>query len=230
MITLVALGVALRALASISWWPVSPTLQDGYQLYTSNPFLDPLHPPGYGFILGLLGHISRQIAFTVVVQHIIGCVSVLLFVASVYRVTGSRWAALLPALFLIAPDEVFLEHSIMSESWAVLTIAVGLYATVRGCERPEKWGWAALAGAAFAASAIVRTAALPLIPIAAVTILLYRAGSLPGPGTAPVGAHPGVHRGGDSHRVLCRRLALGPRFRLRTIARLVPLRPRGAIC
>lgn len=48
--TLVLAGIALRLVAIISWWPVSPTLADSwpYAVYAgTNPLADPQHPAGY---------------------------------------------------------------------------------------------------------------------------------------------------------------------------------------
>lgn len=173
-LALLALGVALRLLAIISWWPVTPTLEDGYQSFASNPFLDPLHPAGYGLIVAALGSVSREIAFTVLLQHIIGLVSALLLGAATRRVTGSAWAALLPmAIVLLDPDVIFLEHSIMSESWVILSISIALYAAVRSFDEPERWWrWPLLTGAALAAATMIRSATLPMIPVVALAVLV----------------------------------------------------------
>ena len=52
LLGLIIVGVALRLLAIISWWPVTPTLEDGYQRFAAiNPFIDPQHPVGYDLIV-----------------------------------------------------------------------------------------------------------------------------------------------------------------------------------
>ncbi len=172
---LLILGVALRVVAALSWWPVTPTLEDGYQRFTANPFLDYQHSAGYDLIVAALGHISRQVAFTVLVQHLTGLVSALLYWAATRRLTGSGWPGLLPAaIVLLDPDQIFLEHSIMSESWVILAVAVGLYAAVRSAQsaRPG-WRWALFSGAALAAAVMIRSAAAPLIVVVALALLLY---------------------------------------------------------
>lgn len=45
LLALLGVGIALRLIAALSWWPVTTTLDDGYENYTSNPFANPLHPP-----------------------------------------------------------------------------------------------------------------------------------------------------------------------------------------
>jgi hypothetical protein len=174
LIGLLALGLALRVVAILSWWPVTPTLEDGYQRFASNPFLDAQHPAGYGLIVSVLGHISREVAFTVLIQHLTGIVAALLLLAATRRVTGSAWAGLLPAaVLLLDPDGIFLEHSIMSESWVILTIAAGLYAATRCFDDPLPiWRWPLITAVALAASAMIRTAAVPLILVAAVAVVI----------------------------------------------------------
>jgi hypothetical protein len=176
LLGLIVVAVALRLLAIISWWPVTPTLEDGYQRFAANPFLDPQHPAGYDLIVAALGHISRQIAFTVLLQHVVGLVSALLLGAAVRTVTGSAWAALLPvAMMLLDPDLIFLEHSIMSEAWAGLAIALSLYGGVRSCQEPEPWWrWPLLTGLALAAAVMIRTASLPMVAVVALALIVYR--------------------------------------------------------
>ncbi len=176
LLGLIVVGIALRLLAIISWWPVAPTLEDGYQRFASNPFADPQHPAGYDLIVAALGHVSRQVAFTVLLQHIIGLLSALLLGAAVRRMTGSAWAGLLPvAIVLLDPDQIFLEHSIMSESWVMLAIAFSLYGAVRSCEEPERWWrWPLLTGVALAAAVMIRTASIPMVAIVPLAVLLYR--------------------------------------------------------
>jgi 4-amino-4-deoxy-L-arabinose transferase-like glycosyltransferase len=175
LLGLVALGVVLRAVAVISWWPATPILEDGYQRFAANPFLDFQHSAGYDLIVAALGHVSRQIAFTVLVQHAIGVASALLYWTALRRLTSSSWPGMLAAaIVLLDPDEIFLEHSIMSEVWVVLAIAVGLYAAVRSLQAPMPWWrWPLLCGVALAVAVMIRSAAAPLIPVVALTLLLY---------------------------------------------------------
>jgi 4-amino-4-deoxy-L-arabinose transferase-like glycosyltransferase len=171
---LVAAGIVLRLLAVIGWWPASTTLDDGYQLFAEDPFANPLHPAGYSLVLGAIGNVSREIAVPVLLQHLAGVASALLLFAATRRLTGSQWAGLLPAAaVLLNPDQIFLEHAIMSESWIVLFTAIGLYAAARAFDAPDPaWRWPALAGVALALAVTIRAAGLLLIAIAALVLLL----------------------------------------------------------
>ena len=175
---LLAVGILLRLIAIVSWWPTMTTIDDGYQLFAGNPFHDPQHPAGYGLLIGALGHLTREVAVPMLIQHAIGICSALLMFAATRRVTGSQWAGLLPAAFLLLnPDLIFLEHAIMAESWAVLATSVGFYAAARAFDEPEPWWhWPALTGVALAVGTTIRTAGLLVIPVAVLALLLARPG------------------------------------------------------
>ncbi len=176
LIALIIIAIALRVLVAVSWWPTTPTLDDGYQLYAHNPFLDPQHPAGYGLIVAAIGLLTRQVAVPVLIQHLTGIASALLLFGATRRITGSAWAALLPAgMVLLGGDQIFLEHAIMSESWDVLATSLGLYAAVRAMDEPEpSWRWPLLTGLALAIAVTIRTAGLLLIPVAVLALLLCR--------------------------------------------------------
>jgi hypothetical protein len=174
LLGLLILGVALRLMAIVSLWPTT-ILEDGYQVAArTNPFADPKHPAGYALIIAAIGAVSRQIAVLVLLQHLSGIASALLMWAATRRATGSAWAGLLPAgIILLDGDVVFLEHSVMSESWVVLAISLGLYATVRALDEPYPLRrWPLLAGGALATAVMIRTATLPLVAVAPLVVLI----------------------------------------------------------
>lgn len=177
LLALVLVGAALRLIAIGSWWPVATTLDDGYERFAgSNPFENVLHPAGYSLILGGLGAMTREIALPVLLQHLGGFTSALLLWGATRRVTRSAWAGLLPAgVVLLNPDQIILEHAIMSETWGVLVTSFGLYATVRSFDEPRPWWrWPLLAGAALGVAVAIRTALLLVIPVAVLAVLLCR--------------------------------------------------------
>jgi hypothetical protein len=176
LLALVLAGVALRIVAAASWWPVTDTLGDSYEFYVTDPFSNPVHPAGYPLILAAIGAVTREIAVTVLLQHLSAVAAALLLWAATRRLTASDWAGLLPAgIVLLDPDFIFLEHSLMSESWFVLAVSAGLYAATRALEQPAPdWRWPLIAGLALSAAVTIRTAALPLIAVAALAALLWR--------------------------------------------------------
>jgi Dolichyl-phosphate-mannose-protein mannosyltransferase len=177
LLALVLVGVALRLIAIVSWWPVANTLDDGYERFAgSNPFENVVHPAGYSLILGALGAVTREIALPVLLQHLGGFVSALLLWGATRRITGSAWAGLLPAgIVLFDPDQIILEHAILSETWGILVTSIGLYAAVRSFDEPQPWWrWPLVTGAALGVAATIRTAGLLVIPVAVLALLLSR--------------------------------------------------------
>ena len=176
LLGLIILGVVLRVLAAIGSWPTSITLEDGYQVYSkSNPFLDPQHPAGYALIIAAIGAVSRAVGVLIFLQHLLGIASALMLGAATRRVTGSAWAGLLPAaMILLGADQIFLEHTVMSESWEVLASSAGFYAAVRALDAPSPWWrWPLLTGLALGVAVTIRTAAVALIPVAVIALLIY---------------------------------------------------------
>jgi 4-amino-4-deoxy-L-arabinose transferase-like glycosyltransferase len=176
---LVVIGIALRVVASLSWWPAITTLADSwpYAAYAnSDPFGDPQHPAGYPLMLGGIGLVSQSLPVTIIVQHVLGIASALLLFAAVRRMTGSPWPALVPAaLVLLNADQIFMEHTIMSEAPFVAVMALAVYVAVRAVESPDPWWrWPAAAGALIAIAAVFRSAALFFLPVVALAILLAR--------------------------------------------------------
>jgi hypothetical protein len=177
LVVLVVVGLTLRILAAIGSWPALQ-LSDSYELYAKlNPFMDPMHPAGYALIIAALGAVTRELAVLILLQHLLGFASALLMFAATRRITGSAWAGLLPAaMILLGADHIFLEHVVMSESWEVLADSAGLYAAVRALDQPVPWWrWPLLTGVILAASAVVRTAALPLIVVVVLAMIFYSA-------------------------------------------------------
>jgi hypothetical protein len=179
LLALLVLGIGLRLVAVISWWPVTTTLADAfpYAVYAEkNPFDNPQHPAGYSLILASLGALSREAAFTVSLQHLAGIATSLLLFAAVRRITGSAWMGLLPAgAVLLNPDLIYLEHSIMSESFFVLACAGAVYAAVRAFDQPDPWYvWPLSAGAFAALGTVVRSSGIFLIAVIALALLFCR--------------------------------------------------------
>jgi hypothetical protein len=177
---LLTAGVAVRAVACLALWPAALTLSDAANYAAdaaSNPFTDPQHPAGYPALLAAVGLVTRDVAVTILLQHALGIATALLLFATVRRLTGSPWPALLPAaVVLLDADEIFLEHNVMSEGPFLFVLALGLYAVVRCLDGRSRtgWRWSAVAGLAIGAATITRTAAAFAIPVFVVAIGMAR--------------------------------------------------------
>ena len=174
---LVLLGVVLRIVAEAGWWPAATTLGDSYpyaQYAESDLLHDPAHPGGYSALLWAVGLVSRELAVTILLQHLLGIATALVLYVAVRRVSGSPWPGLVPAaVVLLGLDQIFLEHQIMSEGPFLFILSVGFYVAVRAMDEPfPVWRWPALAGALVALSAVVRPAALFAVPVIVAVLLL----------------------------------------------------------
>lgn len=177
LLGLIVVGIALRIISLIAWWPVTTTLSDSwpYSVYAdTNPFDNPQHPGGYSVVLKLLGIVSHDVSVPIFLQHALAIAAALLAYAAVRRITASSWAALFPAAgILLNADLIYLEHSIMSESLFVFMLAAGLYLCVRALDDPTPWWrWPLAAGLVLALATTVRSAGLFVIPVAAIALVV----------------------------------------------------------
>jgi 4-amino-4-deoxy-L-arabinose transferase-like glycosyltransferase len=177
LLVIVLVGIVVRLLASVFWWPAVTVNNDSAQyafFAAHNPLADVNHPAGYMFVLEGLGLLSLEMAFTIVVQHILGILSGLLIFSAVRRLVGSPWPGVIAAAaIMLNSDQIFLEHSIMSEGPFVFFLTAALYAGVRALDepRPGRW-WPILAGVLIAFATMIRTAGLFVIPVLALALLI----------------------------------------------------------
>jgi 4-amino-4-deoxy-L-arabinose transferase-like glycosyltransferase len=174
---LVLAGVALRVVAALSWWPIATNLGDSWPYATHalhDPFDDPMHPAGYSLALAVIGFFTRDVGVVSVLQNLMGIASALILFAGVRRLCGSPWPGLLgAAVILLGADQVFLERTIMSETFFTLLLSATIYATARALESPERWyPWPLAAAALGLAMGITRSAGLVLLPLIALALLL----------------------------------------------------------
>lgn len=173
----VVAGVALRAIALVAWWPVTPKLGDpGFYSYyaETSPLANPLHPDGYSLFLGAVTLLTRSVEVVVIAQHAIGVAAALVLFAAVRRLCGSPWPALVAAAtVLLGADQAFLEHTIMSETLFVLLLSLTAYAVARMLEAPLRWWpWPVATGALVAIAGMTRVAGLFLVPVIALAAVL----------------------------------------------------------
>ncbi|HST42611.1 MAG TPA: hypothetical protein VLK58_24030 [Conexibacter sp.] len=172
-------GVALRVVASFAWWPVGITLADAWP-YSSHaahsPFDDPMHPAGYSTFLRFAGVITREVAVYTVAQHLAAIAAAIVLFLAIRRLCGSPWPALVgAATILLGADQIYLEHTIMSEALFVPLLAAAIYAVARMLDAPDRWWpWPLIAAALLVMTAVTRTAALFLLPFVAIAFLLVR--------------------------------------------------------
>ncbi len=167
-------GLALRVLFMFAWRPAFVGFSDSgayLNLATTSVWGSGEHPPGYPLFLADLHAIGVSLWLTVVLQHLFGLLIAALLWLTVRLGGGSRWLALAPAAVIaLSGDEMFLEHSILSETLFTLLLCASMYSAAR-LVRGGNPRWAISASLLLAIAYPVRVVALPLIPVLLIWML-----------------------------------------------------------
>src|SRR4051794_38955647 len=176
---LVAAGIALRVLLIADYRPGVFANADSaryihFALEPPGLLNDPFGPTGYSAFLRFAHWIDPHVQFTIVLQHVLGICSALLLYGAVRRLGCPRWPALIaPAVVLLSADQVFVEHTLLTEAAFIPLLCAGLYCVARATESAQRraW-WLAGGGALLASAALVRTVGLVVLPVVIVWLLL----------------------------------------------------------
>src|SRR5436305_2223067 len=176
---LVAAGVTLRVLLVVDYRPAVFANADSarYVHFALEPpglLNDPFGPTGYSAFLRFAHWIDPHVGFTIVLQHVLGICAALLLYGAVRRLGCPRWPALIaPAVVLLSGDQVYVEHTLLTETAFIPLLCAGLYCTARATSSPRRraW-WLAGGGALLACATLVRTVGLVVLPIVFVWLLL----------------------------------------------------------
>lgn len=179
---LVGLGVGVRAIVMVSYFPAVMLSFDSarYARIDAKPmFGDYWMPAGYPFLLRFLRGISDQLWFTIAVQHVIGLsVGITLFLA-MRRLGAKLWVACVPAsVAFLSGDHIYLEHMIMAEFLITFLAATGLAFAVFGLADGVRLGALATASAFLGLAAITRSVGIVLIPVLVICTLRFTTGPL----------------------------------------------------
>src|SRR3954452_9385044 len=164
---LVAAGIALRVLLVADYRPGVFANADSaryihFALEPPGLLNDPFGPTGYSAFLRFAHWIDPHVGFTVVLQHLLGVCTALLLYGTVRRLGCPRWPALIaPAVLLLSGDQVYVEHTLLTEAAFIPLLSGGLYCVARATSSPRRraW-WLAGGGALLASAALVRTVGL----------------------------------------------------------------------
>jgi hypothetical protein len=174
---LLGAGVAVRAYAVVAYSPAM--LSD--QAHDGGGYIGAARrglswadqePSGYPLFLRVAHAISRELAFTISVQHALGLATGLLLFMTVRRLAGPPWLGLVPAAIVwLGGDQLFLEHAPLTESLFTLLVAGTAYCGIRSLE--GGWVWPAATCALAATLLSVRSVGL-LMPV---VVLVWLAAS-----------------------------------------------------
>jgi len=161
LVTVLALAVAIRVAAQITYSPALLFSGDSYGYLSDAQHLHPgtWHPLGYPIFLRVLS-VTHQLAMVPLVQHAMG-ITVGLLIYRMLAGAGVRdfGCALGAAPILLDAWQIDLEQYVMSESLFELLLFLGVYLLLRGRRRRGLL----IAGAALIACAtLTRTAAAPI--------------------------------------------------------------------
>jgi len=184
LLAILLVGAIVRALFMVAWSPAFmgwPDAKSYIDVSQSELFGNPLRPAGYPIFLVVLNAIWMNIHFVIVVNHLLGLATAVILYATVVRAGGPRLLGLVPAAIVaLGGDQMFLEHSVLSETLFTFLTACGVYAAVR-CVAPgggRTLPWAALSGVSLALATSVRVVGMATIVIVCVWMLFGARGEL----------------------------------------------------
>lgn len=179
LLLLLALGVALRIATVLAYRPAALPFNDGIRYLrtaagVNGLFDDPYAPGGYPLFLRAVLGIVPDLTAVVVVQHLLGIAAGLVLYWGMRQVGAPRWAALVPAaVILLSGDQIYLEHTLLTESLSILLLSGGLACAMAATTRDgdRAWRWAAAAGLLLGAGGLVRLVLVIALPLVVVWLL-----------------------------------------------------------
>ena len=174
---LLAVGALVRVWFFLVWSPGITGYSDSgiyFQDSVVSLWTDPIRTVGYSMFLRALHAISPHLILVIIVQSVLGLFAALLFFLAVRRCGGPRGLGLAPAAIIaLGGDELFLEHSALSDSLFIFLISAMLYCAVRASKVSLRW--AALAGLCAGLGVWDRGAAVAMVGVIPLW-LLFSAG------------------------------------------------------
>ena len=182
LLALLLIGAVVRALFTLAWSPAFmgwPDAKSYIDVAHGDLFGNPLRPAGYPIFLIALDAIWTNIHFVVAVNHLLGLATAVVLYATVVRAGGPRWLGLVPAAIVaLGGDQMFLEHSVLSETLFTFLTACGVYAAVRCVGDRRSWAWPVLAGVTLAGATSVRVVGMATIVIVCAWLTFGASGAL----------------------------------------------------
>ena len=132
-------GLLLRVYLMAVYRPAAAGFNDTIEYLTTSHdhlFRDPFRPAGYPFFLRMVRYVVPELSAVTAFQHMLGLATAALIYLIVRKLTGRRWLPALPAgLVAFNGDQLYLEHSILTESLYTFLVTAGLFGSfVRACE------------------------------------------------------------------------------------------------
>ncbi len=168
LLVLLALGLFVRIALMFMYHPAVMLSFDSPRYARVGPrdlFGDFWMPAGYPLLLHLLHAVTRQLWFTVAIQHLLGLASGVILYLTMMRLGLQRWLACLPAaVVFLSGDHLYLEHQLMADSFLIFLTVAGLGAAVDGLIG-RNLRWLAIASTLLEMAALTRSVGVVLLPI-----------------------------------------------------------------
>jgi len=179
---LLGTGLFVRIVLILLYFPAVMIFVDSprYARINSWPlFGDFWMPAGYPMLLQLLHAISNQLWVTIAFQHLLGASTGIFFFLALRRLGVAQWIACIPAAVpLLCGDQLFQEHTVMSDFLLTLLAIAGVCLAIRGLVPQLHFGWLAAGSALLGAAGLTRNIGFALVPVLAVCSAVWFRSSL----------------------------------------------------
>ena len=178
LVVLLVLGAALRLWAMLAYRPAVLGYPDGIE-YLTNGVSDLWRgigrPVGYPVLIRVITWFSGGLTALVTVQHLIGMATAVVLYWIVRSAGAPRGFACVPAaVVLLSGDQIYMEHSPLSEPLFGFLLALAVAFALRAASSPRRaLAWCAAVGLTAGAASVVRYVGEALIPLFALWILLF---------------------------------------------------------
>ena len=169
ILVLLGVGILVRVILMIGYFPGScfGLIQSvTHESNHANSSAISVMPAGYPMLLALLRVVSRQLWFTIAIQHVMGLGTGIVLFLSLRRLGAPNWMASIPAaVVFLSGDHLYFEHVIMADAYLIFLTAAGLAAGVYGLTNRLNPRWLCVASALLALAALARNVGIVLLPI-----------------------------------------------------------------
>jgi hypothetical protein len=176
-LVLIALGIVVRTVLMFAYYPAILLHADSARyarIGGGAMYGDFWMPAGYPMFLWLLRHVSRQLWFTIWIQHLLGLGTGTFLYLSMRRLGVIRAIACIPAAIpLLSGDHLYLEHTLLADHLLIFLTAGGIWAAICGFVPNLQLRWLTLASALLATATLTRTVGVILLPILVLASALW---------------------------------------------------------
>jgi hypothetical protein len=179
---LLGIGIFIRIVLMLFYFPAVMIFVDSPRYARINAwplFGDFWMPAGYPMLLQLLHAISNQLWVTIAFQHLLGASAGIFIFLALRRLGVARWIACIPAAVpLLSGDQLFQEHTVMSDFFLTFLAIAGICLALRGLIPRFHVGWLVAGSALLGAAGLTRNIGFALVPVLGVCSALWFHSSL----------------------------------------------------